>query len=417
MKTPMFLILLQAYSQDAYLKGNDPYTGGAQNLPEPPPPVNYSADMSGSSGPAQTYVTQDNLNCRRGSSGLIESWPMGESQGVARRHALRHHRARSSTIAISPLDFHFANHNAAMASASLPHPRKGSLPHSHRELCQQALSNWYHSQTLDHPALPISASHRSVSQDALLYYDPPTRLTPPSYTDLHWTCRGGTGSAAQSNRSCSENHLSAYAGYRQNYDQPSQNSQPIRKEEQPSSTTPAPRSDRKCNTAPLALEDQTLGYRSYSPSFCRKAGHLMQQAHSFRDSSYTGPHLYTSTPKSSPPESAPCSARDSPPLPSSSFTVENPSTVGGGVGGGEDSVHRQTEGVVLRQKPNKRAPQVLRDLNNVVPLDLPEPQVASTPDAQTGEPAKRSNGNLQPVTVEQDSLASIPFIGQCVLLL
>ncbi|XP_072109951.1 rho GTPase-activating protein 21-like isoform X1 [Mobula birostris] len=30
-------ILQLAYSQDAYLKGNDPYTGNAQNIPEPPP--------------------------------------------------------------------------------------------------------------------------------------------------------------------------------------------------------------------------------------------------------------------------------------------------------------------------------------------------------------------------------------------
>lgn len=30
-------ILQLAYSQDAYLKGNDPYTGGAQSIPEPPP--------------------------------------------------------------------------------------------------------------------------------------------------------------------------------------------------------------------------------------------------------------------------------------------------------------------------------------------------------------------------------------------
>ncbi|XP_030076658.1 rho GTPase-activating protein 23 isoform X2 [Microcaecilia unicolor] len=34
-------ILQLAYSQDAYLKGNDPYTGGAQSIPEPPP-VCYS---------------------------------------------------------------------------------------------------------------------------------------------------------------------------------------------------------------------------------------------------------------------------------------------------------------------------------------------------------------------------------------
>nr|XP_033774320.1 rho GTPase-activating protein 23 isoform X2 [Geotrypetes seraphini] len=38
-------ILQLAYSQDAYLKGNDPYTGGAQSIPEPPP-VCYSRKTS-----------------------------------------------------------------------------------------------------------------------------------------------------------------------------------------------------------------------------------------------------------------------------------------------------------------------------------------------------------------------------------
>ncbi|XP_062858669.1 rho GTPase-activating protein 23 isoform X2 [Trichomycterus rosablanca] len=441
-------VLQLAYSQDAYLKGNEPYTGGAQNLPEPPPVCN-SANKPSSSSPAQTFIPPDNLNCRRGSSGLIESWSSGDGQGVARRLALRHHRSRSSTIAISPLDFHFSNHNAAVASASLPHPRKGSLPPSHRELCQQALSNWYHSQTLDYPAPPISPHHRSVSQDALLLpYEPATRVNRPSHTDLHWTRRGGTSGAGQSNRSCSENPLSAYAGYKQSYGcsletlnhpaalisphersvWPSQSSQPIRTEEQPSSagqrmvtSAPAPQSGRSSSTAQpkrspaQTLDDQTVGYRSYSPSFCRKAGHLMQQAHSFREPSYTGPPLsWTSTPKTSPPESAPSSGRDSSPL-SLPSTTDTQNPVSEDVGGGaatEESVLAQTQGVVLRQKPpySKRTPQAMRHPNYAVPVDLPEPQVASAPTAQTGEPTKRSNGNLQPLPVEQDSLASIPFI-------
>jgi len=51
--------LLQAYSQDAYLKGNDAYSGNAQNIPEPPP-ICYprievkAAGMAQASEPAAT---------------------------------------------------------------------------------------------------------------------------------------------------------------------------------------------------------------------------------------------------------------------------------------------------------------------------------------------------------------------------
>ncbi|XP_048407090.2 rho GTPase-activating protein 21-like isoform X1 [Stegostoma tigrinum] len=43
-------ILQLAYSQDAYLKGNDPYTGNAHNIPEPPPICYPRLATSGSTG-------------------------------------------------------------------------------------------------------------------------------------------------------------------------------------------------------------------------------------------------------------------------------------------------------------------------------------------------------------------------------
>lgn len=45
--------LLQAYSQDAYLKGNEAYSGNAQNIPEPPP-ICYPRIELKTAGPAQT---------------------------------------------------------------------------------------------------------------------------------------------------------------------------------------------------------------------------------------------------------------------------------------------------------------------------------------------------------------------------
>lgn len=383
---------------------------------------------------------------------------MGDSTGstgrlsdVSSHHALRNQRARSSTIAISPLDFHFANHNAAITSASLPHPRKGSLPLSQSELCHQALAKWYHSQTTERPGM--SHQHRSISQDTLLcHYGPATGVNQSPYIDSCWMGRWGMAAAQQSNRSCSENLLAEYdkshghsiekldkaaALVSPCYEKAAcalHSSQPIRKEEQPclanqravicadvppsgrgSSYTQEQTASRAYQPAqPRCLptqtvDDQMVGYRSYSPSFCRKAGHLMQQAHSFKDSSYTGPRLsWSITPKTSPPDSARSSGRESSPL-SMSSTAETQNSAKESSGSGptvEESFQAQMQEVVFRQKPpyGKSTPHSMHHPNCAVHVGLLEPSVASAP--------VRSNGNLPSLPVEQDSLASIPFIGQ-----
>ncbi|XP_060717092.1 rho GTPase-activating protein 23 isoform X2 [Tachysurus vachellii] len=438
------LQLVSAYSHDAYLKGNQPYTGGAQNLPEPPP-ISYPRSK-------QTSGIPSNLNCRRGSAGLLDSRTMGDSTGgighrldVPSHHALRNQRARSSTIAISPLDFHFANHNAAITSASLPHPRKGSLPLSQSELCHQALAKWYHNQTTERPCM--SHHHRSISQDTLLYhYGTAMGVNQSPYIDSFWMGRWGMTGAQQSNRSCSENLLAACAEYEKSpghslekLDKAAALVSPryensVRIDKQPclanqhavifADVPPPGRGSSNAqeqtgsqsyqSSQPRCLptqtvDDQMVGYRSYSPSFCRKAGHLMQQAHSFRDSSYTGPHLsWTTTPKTSPPDSAPSSGRDSSPLSMSSTTeTQNSAKESSGSGPAvEEPGQVQMQEVVLRQKSStgKFISHAMRHPNYSVPVDLLEPPVASAP--------ARSNGNLQHLPVEQDSLASIPFIDE-----
>ncbi|KAI4872378.1 hypothetical protein NFI96_033645 [Prochilodus magdalenae] len=468
-------VLQLAYSQDAYLKGNEPYTGGAKNLPEPPP-ICYPRSKPTATGPL------DNLNCRpTGPTGPLDNGTggAGHRPDAPVRHVLGHHRARSSSsagIAISPLDFHFANHNAAIASASLPHPRKNSLPQARSDLCHQALCDWYYSQAAERPGLPVSSRHRSISQDRLaelgltlggregwphsasqdtllLHYGA------VNHTDSHWLGRWGATGA--SNRSCSDNLLAAYAAYEQSYgrsldtldqatalvspryerpnwSQHQQSSQPVRTEERvilssqravvsatvPPSGRGSSHSQQQTGSQSQSrrlpaqtVDDQTVGYRSYSPSFCRKAGHLMQQAHSFKDSSYTGPHLsWTPTPKSSPPDSSSAaSGRESSPLSLSSTTETQDSKPSSGVGGAvEEPVQAQTQEVVLRQKPpiGRRTPHAMRHPNYALPVDSPEPPAASAPAARQADPTNRTNGNLQPLPVEQDSLASIPFIDE-----
>lgn len=65
--------LLQAYSQDAYLKGNEAYSGNAQNIPEPPP-ICYPRIEVKAVGMAQSSEPP-----------TVGEAPRGPSQGSARR--------------------------------------------------------------------------------------------------------------------------------------------------------------------------------------------------------------------------------------------------------------------------------------------------------------------------------------------
>lgn len=65
--------LLQAYSQDAYLKGNEAYSGNAQNIPEPPP-ICYPRIEVKAAGMAQTSEPA-----------AVSETPLGPAQGSGRR--------------------------------------------------------------------------------------------------------------------------------------------------------------------------------------------------------------------------------------------------------------------------------------------------------------------------------------------
>lgn len=180
-----------------------------------------------------------------------------------------------------------------------------------------------------------------------------------------------------------------------------------------------------------SMDDQPVGYRSYSPSFYRKTGRIMQQAHSFRDPSYSGPHLnWNPTPKS-PPEgtSAPLTATataTAAPLASASPETQDrayrPTNHERERGSAEAEAAAQTQEVVLRQKPptGRRNAYGMRHPHYALPMDGLEPSLFS-PEAQDSAPAavstgdvapRKANSNLAPLPIEDDSLASIPFIGK-----
>ncbi|XP_066554487.1 rho GTPase-activating protein 23 isoform X3 [Amia ocellicauda] len=542
------LQLVSAYSQDAYLRGNEPYTGGAQNLPDPPPicyprktyqtpgaqpPMGQNqldnwTCRSGSSGPSSPLDNRSGVTSPAGSLSVAPGWQealgaepggVGHTSPAHRTEEIQYgmtgargpSRGRSVSsssssggVVTSPLHFHCANHtsaNAPPAQQQQPAARKagqtrgGNEPRaitsppqppilSMNERCQQALTDWYYSQvpTAERSSHAMPPRHRSYSQDRLgeagqtlghyragwpnsasqdtLLLQPATTATPG---DPYWSGGWGAPCGQPSSRARSENLLATkYDRYGRSletldraaalvsprFERPAwlQQAQPrtdgfqrpvnhyggapvlpgARQPQPPPPQLPQPTVQPR-RLPPHSMEDQPMGYRSYSPSFYRKTGRLMH-AHSFRDPSYSGPHFnWTPTPKSSPPDSG-APLPSSPPLAEAQdgacrMTNHERGVEEGGLGREAPAV-AQTQEVVLRQKPPtgrrtshaQRHPHYALPIDSQDPTDLPaEPQDSAGPLAgETLVPPRacRANGSLAPLPIEDDSLASIPFIDE-----
>uniref|UniRef100_A0A674ADR9 Rho GTPase-activating protein 23-like n=1 Tax=Salmo trutta TaxID=8032 RepID=A0A674ADR9_SALTR len=533
-------VLQLAYSQDAYLRGNEPYTGGARNLPVPPPlcyapraksqpPAGAPAPMGQNqldnwsrwAGSASPLSPLDN----RSTVGSPASWqegrggqPVGHSTpphrteeiqyGVTGQQPTGQTRGRSYSSSSSsggplssPLRVYYVNHNATATTAS-SQPRKGSQAWasppqpspSHSHHCQQALSEWYYSQAAEQRqdrSGSMHQRHRSYSQDRLCETGPGRHRRGPGgwphsasqdtlmllqqsgpgpHGDPSWTYGDWEGARDQSHpssygsRARSENLLVQYDRYGRSLEmlgsprferpawlqqasQQAPRTEAYQRQGNHCSVAPAPSMGRQAqphhktqsqshpHTQPQqpapqsrrlptgqSLDDQPVGYRSYSPSFNRKTGRIMQQP-SFRDPSYLGPHLsWAPTPKTSPPEGVVPSV----PSPLASTTPEpldkayRPTNHERGAVEGQVEVVAQTQEVKLRQKPptGRRSAHAMRHPHYTLPVDGTEPP-AFPPDPHNAAPAPRpsgdsaphrTNGNLAPLSLEDDAMASIPFI-------
>ncbi|KAJ3607511.1 hypothetical protein NHX12_024562, partial [Muraenolepis orangiensis] len=487
-------VLQLAYSQDAYLTGNEPYTGEAQDLPKPPPLSHAGSKPSCAppQGSHDHYSALDNRHCptvpvaldNRAAPATVSGWSGAGPDGGGHADPSGWRRRGRSSSVVNALDFHFTNHNAAIASATLPHPRKSSLPgassRSHSDaLCQQALSDWYYSQA--EAAEHMSPRHRSVSQDRLAdlglglalgpaskpessadYRKRETLLyhqqTTTSSSDPQW--RGGpVGSWGPGSKSCSENLLAAYAEYEHAYGRSretlaqasalisphssqqapgceSQSSHtPMgrepKKEQTPSGNQPhqavvahpviattavPPRGRQVAEPQTRALQQEELaGYKSYSPSFCRKAGHPLQQAHSFRDSNYISPYLTwdPSSPSDS-QEGVVSRPHSTPAMPSSEEEQEQEQEKRAGPGEEREATSPSplSQEVVLRLKPPTGRRTLALRHTSYAPASEPSEPPGGLPSAgwRGGSLPRRVNGSLAHHTL--DSLSSIPFIDE-----
>ncbi|KAJ8253782.1 hypothetical protein COCON_G00203940 [Conger conger] len=438
----------QAYSQDAYLRGNDPYSGGARDLPDPPPLCYPSSTPQPPPGPAGPPMGQNQLDNWSRWPGSEHPSPLDNRPSSARDpggagRATPAHRTeeiqygmtgkqqatgqtRGRTANTSP--HHYPNQNAGHGHGPAPQPRL-----SRGDRCQQALTNWYYSQAPPdrsghghaHGRAP-PPRHRSYSQDRLsegrgrlsvgwphsssqdtLLLAPPLGHAPaaPGWAGL------------RSSRARSENQLAAAkhdrsravgrslemldhperGGWRQQQAPPQRAGSYYSVAPPPGGRQARPQQPPR-RPPPQPAEEPLIGYRSYSPSFYRKAGRFLQ-AQSFRDPSPSGPPLsWTPSPRSSPPDPAPALGPASSASSLLSAVLTNHERLG--PGGPE---------VVLRQKPptGRRSGQPLRP-------GLP-PDAAEPPDAAASPPRdpapRRTNGGLPHPPLEDDSLATIPFIG------
>ncbi|XP_028675476.1 LOW QUALITY PROTEIN: rho GTPase-activating protein 23-like [Erpetoichthys calabaricus] len=530
-------ILQLAYSHDAYLKGNDPYCGEAQNLPDPPP-VCYPRKTYASQGNQIQLQNQlDNWTCRSSSSGpssplenhsrvtspaaqlsSTQSWQetRGTSPGGV-GHSSPAHRTEEIQYGMTASRFpvkvksvcssssstggtsvtgllntsgqFVSNYQNHISTSVTQKSRKHSQPWlsseqqqkqqqtiglSNSERCQQALSDWYYSQLprkkSDSYVMP--PRYRSFSQDRLGEAPPLSRggggwphsasqdtlLQPVGLNPAgdHYWC---VSNSQDGGRSRSESLLikkydrsghslemldragvlfSPYCerptwlyndiGRTDDFQRPenleSSSKTGSNRQQQPL----APQQHKLYPTQVNDLrrlptqstEDQPIGYRSYSPSFYRKTG-LLRPTCSFRDPSYTDPLLtWALTPKSSPPESTDLSFQ----LPNDKENLCSISKHEMSTESGQEQPLAPQQDVVLRSKPmaGRRTTQGLRHPPFALPVDMPDPPIQSEPMADSIFPhsdraavpkgARSSTCHLPPLPVEDDSLASIPYIDE-----
>ncbi|XP_047656653.1 rho GTPase-activating protein 23 isoform X4 [Tachysurus fulvidraco] len=461
-------VLQLAYSHDAYLKGNAPFTGGAQNLPPPPPlcypprsqpypshppcPISprspnmgqnqldnwsrWHGSASSPSPPLDNRTSAPTTTSMAWASEGHEAGGVNHSSPAHRTEEIRYgmtQRGRSFSSSFSTSPPNQAQHgNSSKENLSWGSPPKPAPVSSSRssERTQQALSNWYYNQVSERErerererlnVRSLNQRQRSFSQDRLAELSRSRRTHRTDFPQSasqdtllhsgqhpHWM--QVLPSVCQ-NRSQSENLLRSRYGHsgrslealdqvlcplsprhegqawRQQQPQeqgshfnPSQTpstrliqvhrqhqsksseqhrcqQHPPQQKQHPPKQNPIyssqhPPQSRRL-TSCQSVDQEQIGYRSYSPSFNRKSGRILQHAQSFRDPSYTGPRLsWTSLPEGMAPSPAPSVA------PAACSTS----------GEGQDGTHRptnheresgkveqetqlQVQEVVLRQKP------------------------------------------------------------------
>ncbi|NXJ71882.1 RHG23 protein, partial [Rostratula benghalensis] len=436
-------ILQLAYSQDAYLKGNEPYSGGAQSIPEPPPicyprktypfqargaeppsgpPPDTRAPRPTAVGPASPLGTATLVSARSEAGGSPAHRPDEQQPGGP---------------PLRPPASH--GHPGSFSRTGCPTNRVPG-----RQECQQALSRWFCSQetrrsSSEERRQAMPPRYRSVSQDRLggsavaprgwphsashdTLLQPPHEGWAPRARSDHYLGRYGRSMEALEPSALLSPRLDR-SGWPQERacratvttaGQPIPHSSfvPSSSSSSSSSREPAPVQKHPSQPNLQSVDDSGyIGYRSYSPSFQRRTGLL--HALSFRDPAFGGLPTFSIAPRPAAP--APATAIPPPTAPQPVPTAPREQRPESSRVPAQPEERR--EEVVLRQKPptGRKMPPPMRQMNFVFPEGVKETDICDPPLASgKGERpvAERQGRRVAPLAAPEDSLASIPFIGE-----
>ncbi|KAG8446890.1 hypothetical protein GDO86_016603, partial [Hymenochirus boettgeri] len=422
-------VLQLAYSQDAYLKGNEPYRGGAHRIPEPPPlfypwrtpdPVSghsptswyhhqYSADATSIRSPLHTEVPRYSpvhrenyprtvptpLHHPRSYQGSPSSSDRFRGPGppTATSHGWHSRFIQETPSSISPEPWE-----------RLASPRCVSQWER-----QQALCNWM-SQHPPRKGSALPPRRRSASQDRLGETKTPTKWPQSVSQD---TLHQASLYESWGHRAQSDNFLAHYGKSAEQLNLNALISPPYEhriwpKERPPRSATalshfppsqsPGMREATKPpHSHPSSGDSGYIGYRSYSPSFQRRTEHL--NAFSFRETAFSGLPTFRTEQYSGSPTSPP-QRRES--AVSASSTDETSAT------------EEKREEVVLRQKPpsGRKVTPAARQVNVLFPSEIKDADLPSSTSVADETPRERPLQRVPPLPPSEEPLASIPFIDE-----
>ncbi|XP_058532163.1 rho GTPase-activating protein 23 isoform X5 [Ochotona princeps] len=400
-------ILQMAYSQDAYLKGNQPYSGEARSIPEPPP-ICYPRKSYAPPArvPAWATMVPEPVSALPGDTRSPTAWSdPGPRIPATAATATRAHLDNSCLGMNQPRPSPGAfPHLPSESRTPRAFPEPGSRVPPSRLECQQALSHWLSNQVPRRagerrcPAMAPRA--RSASQDRL----------EDVAAHRPWPCSTSQDALSQLgregwHRARSDDYLGRATRSAEALGPGALVSPRFERcgwaSQRPTGrTSTCPSRDLPgAQAPPLAglqgLDDVGyIGYRSYSPSFQRRTGLL--HALSFRDSPFGGLPSFNlaQSPAPFPPEaSEPPPARVVRPEPSARAS--------------EPPAEDRRDEVVLRQKPpTGRKVQLTpaRQMNVGFGDEPPEPEASGR--------GERLSRKVAPLATTEDSLASIPFIDE-----
>nr|DBA22396.1 TPA: hypothetical protein GDO54_013427 [Pyxicephalus adspersus] len=434
-------ILQLAYCQDAYLKGNEPYCGGAHSIPAPPPVFYPWRGQPLESAPGYPRSHSFHLSSCKDLPSVRNPMP-NETLSTSSSH--KNDYSRPVANPLLPPRLHKTSpsasdrfrgpgppYSSAYGWTSCHHPVPSSKapldvweqPRGPRWVSpwerHQALCNWMSQQTPYKRGSALPPRRRSASQDRLgegtqqrhqsdWAHGVSQDTLHHSLENYFWGHRAQSDNyLSQTGRSIEKLELNALISppYERSMCPSDRASRTTRKVSHPPPSQTVVLASREVNKPSSqnssSGDSEYIGYRSYSPSFQRRTEQL--HAFSFRETGFSGLPTFRSAQYSV----------NNPISPPSPPERKEPSK---GISSTDDSsvTEEKRDEVILRQKPpSGRKPSVsVRQVNVLFEEEGKDVEHAPSPAEREKVSSERPSQRVPPLPFSEEPLASIPYIDE-----